>query len=120
MLNYQQQLHSIPVGNAGNFYYAASTMPSVTSNASGPGSGAAHTLASIEATYAAPPGQPVELEEKLHQASYVKDKEITNRRELEKMHRFTVDNLIELKQDAFAKSKLSMELANNFGKIQFI
>ncbi|EDW10512.2 uncharacterized protein Dmoj_GI21136 [Drosophila mojavensis] len=92
MLNYQQQLHSIPVGGAGNFYYAASTMP--------------------EATYAAP---PLELDEKLHQASYVKDKEIANRRELDKMHRFSVDNLIELKQDAFAKSKLSMELANNFG-----
>ncbi|XP_017961802.1 retinal homeobox protein Rx1 [Drosophila navojoa] len=114
MLNYQQQLHSIPVGGAGNFYYAASTMPSATSSASGPGSGPAHTLATSEAAYAAPPAPPLELDEKLHQAAYVKDKEIANRRELDKMHRFSVDNLIELKQDAFAKSKLSMELANNF------
>lgn len=120
MLNYQQQLHSIPVGSAGNFYYAASTMPSATSNASGPGSGPAHTLASSEATYAPPPAPPLELDEKLHQAAYVKDKEIANRRELDKMHRFSVDNLIELKQDAFAKSKLTMELANNFGKLDSI
>ncbi|XP_030566440.1 ALX homeobox protein 1 [Drosophila novamexicana] len=97
MLNYQQQLHSIPVGNAGNFYYAATTMPSVASTTSAPGSGAsaAHTLSS---------------------EGYAKDKEIANRRELDKMHRFSVDNLIELKQDAFGKSKLTVELSNNFGK----
>ncbi|XP_064536160.1 homeobox protein prophet of Pit-1 [Drosophila montana] len=116
MLNYQQQLHSIPVGNAGNFYYAATTMPSVASTASAPGSGAsaARTLPSVDAAYAAQ-AQPVELEQKLHQEGYAKDKDIANRRELDKMHRFSVDNLIELKQDAFGKSKLTMELPNNFG-----
>lgn len=118
MLNYQQQLHSIPVGNAGNFYYAATTMPSVASTTSAPGSGAsaAHTLSSVDAAYTAQP-QTVELEQKLHQEGYAKDKEIANRRELDKMHRFSVDNLIELKQDAFGKSKLTMELSNNFGKV---
>lgn len=119
MLNYQQQLHSLPVGNAGNFYYAATTMPSAGHNSSGPGSGSgAASLPHPEATYNVQP-QPIELEQKLHHetGAYEKDKHVsTHRRELDKMHRFSVDNLIELKQDAYAKSKMPLELSNSFGK----
>lgn len=32
------------------------------------------------------------------------------------MHRFSVDNLIELKHDGYGKSKLAMELNNNYGE----
>ncbi|KAH8298407.1 hypothetical protein KR044_001940 [Drosophila immigrans] len=123
MLNYQQQLHSLPAGNAGNFYYAAATsaMPSAASNSSGPESASAaaslpHSLPSVEVTYPSEP-HPMELEQKLHDASYSKDKHSAHRRELDKIHRFSVDNLIELKQDAFAKSKLPLELSNNFPKL---
>ncbi|KAM8713614.1 hypothetical protein ACLKA7_013866 [Drosophila subpalustris] len=119
MLNYQQQLHSLPVGNAGNFYYAASTMPSASPNSSGHGpvsapASASHALSSVEVAFASQP-QTIELEQKLQDTSYNKDKHGTNRRELDKMHRFSVDNLIELKQDAYAKSKMPLELTNNFG-----
>ncbi|KAH8354953.1 hypothetical protein KR093_002908 [Drosophila rubida] len=120
MLNYQQQLHSLPVGNAGNFYYAAtSSLPSAASNSSGADSGSAsaalpHSLASVEVAYPSQP-HPMELEQKLHDASYAKDKHTANRRELDKMHRFSVDNLIELKQDTYAKSKMPLELSSNFG-----
>ncbi|XP_034107065.1 ALX homeobox protein 1 [Drosophila albomicans] len=126
MLNYQQQLHSLPVGNAGNFYYAAtSAIPSAASNPSGPESASAsaaasasvslpHSLSSAEVAYPSQP-HPMELEQKLHDGFYSKDKLSANRREFDKMHRFSVDNLIELKQDAHAKSKLPLEMSNNFG-----
>jgi len=124
MLNYQQQLHSLPVGNAGNFYYASSAMPSAATNSSGLGAGAGAgtgsgpatvSLSSVEVAYASQP-QPMELEQKLHDGSFNKDKHSTNQRDLGKMHRFSVDNLIELKQDAYAKRKMPLELTNSFGK----
>ncbi|EDV98349.1 homeobox protein ceh-17 [Drosophila grimshawi] len=119
MLNYQQhQLHSLPVGNPSSFYYAASTMPpaAASSAASGPVSVApANNLTSVDSTAAAyqPQSEPAELN-----AAFAKDKDIiANHRELDKMHRFSVDNLIELKQDGYAKSKMRMELTNTFGGV---
>lgn len=96
-------------------------MPPAGHNSSGPASASgAATLPHPEAAYNVQP-QAMELEQKLHQhetAGYAKDKHVSaaHRRELEKMHRFSVDNLIELKQDAYAKSKAPLELTNSFGK----
>lgn len=124
MLNYQQQLHSLPVGNHGNFYYAATTMPSAGHNSSGPASasGTASLPHHPEAAYNVQP-QSMEQGQKVHHheaTAYAKDKHVSassHRRELDKMHRFSVDNLIELKQDVYAKGKISLELSNSFGKL---
>ncbi|XP_017148106.1 paired mesoderm homeobox protein 2 [Drosophila miranda] len=93
MLNYQPQLHSLPVGNASNFYY---------------GPTGSHPLAAAGESYPSHPSHNLDAEQKLH------DRDGTAR-DLEKMHRFSVDNLIELKHDVYAKGKLSMEISNNYG-----
>ncbi|XP_033252279.1 retinal homeobox protein Rx2-like [Drosophila miranda] len=93
MLNYQPQLHSLPVGNASNFYY---------------GPTGSHPLAAAGESYPSHPSHNLDAEEKLH------DRDGTAR-DLDKMHRFSVDNLIELKHDVYAKGKLSMEISNNYG-----
>ncbi|KAH8401185.1 hypothetical protein KR009_003547 [Drosophila setifemur] len=95
MLNYQQQLHSLPVGNPGNFYY---------------GPTGSHSLTVSGEVYPSHPSHNLESEDKLN------DRE-SSVRELDKLHRFSVDNLIELKHDAYGKGKLSMELSNNFGEL---
>ncbi|XP_033150911.1 paired mesoderm homeobox protein 1 [Drosophila busckii] len=92
MLNYQQQLHTLPVGNASNFYYAPAAAATTASSSLPPAQ-----------------SQPIELESKLQESPFAKDKHSSHRRDLEQMHRFSVDNLIE------AKSKMSMELNDNFG-----
>ncbi|KAH8327153.1 hypothetical protein KR074_005053 [Drosophila pseudoananassae] len=88
MLNYQ---HSLPVGNPGNYYY---------------GPTGSHSLAVSAEAY---PSQNIDSEDKLIDPE-------ASVRDLEKMHRFSVDNLIELKHDGYGKSKLSMELNNNYGE----
>ncbi|ALC41321.1 CG9876 [Drosophila busckii] len=115
MLNYQQQLHTLPVGNASNFYYAPAAA-ATTASSSLPSAAHAHANANANAsppanvTYASPAqSQPIELESKLQESPFAKDKHSSHRRDLEQMHRFSVDNLIE------AKSKMSMELNDNFG-----
>lgn len=92
MLNYQQQLHSLPVGNPGNFYYGLT---------------GSHSLAVSGDAYAA---HNLEPEDKLI------DREGPSARDLDKMHRFSVDNLIDMKHDGYAKGKLAMELNNNYGE----
>ncbi|KAH8305960.1 hypothetical protein KR018_007006 [Drosophila ironensis] len=95
MLNYQQQLHSLPVGNPGNFYYGPTGSHSVTVSGE---------------IYPSHPSHHPDPEDKLT------DRECpAGVRDLEKMHRFSVDNLIELKHDGYPKSKLSLELNNNYG-----
>ncbi|KAH8253853.1 hypothetical protein KR032_007120 [Drosophila birchii] len=96
MLNYQQQLHSLPVGNPGNFYY---------------GPTATHSLTVSGEAY---PAHTLEPEDKLN------DREgggPSSARDLDKMHRFSVNNLIDMKHDGYAKGKLAMELNNNYGPI---
>ncbi|EDX08315.1 paired mesoderm homeobox protein 2 [Drosophila simulans] len=87
MLNYQQQLHSLPVGNPGNFYYG----PTVSGE-----------------IYPSHQSLNLESEDKLE------DREESGR-SLDKMHRFSVDNIMEMKHDAYSKGKMAMELSGNFG-----
>ncbi|EDW73696.2 uncharacterized protein Dwil_GK19597 [Drosophila willistoni] len=86
MLNYQHSLS--PVGNPANFYYP----PTVDGE---------------------------EKHQQQQQQQHPSDSYLKNRcdkfRDLDKMHRFSVDNLIELKHDAYGKGKMSMELNNNYG-----
>ncbi|KAI8037493.1 hypothetical protein M5D96_009645 [Drosophila gunungcola] len=93
MLNYQQQLHSLPVGNPGNFYY---------------GPTGSHSLTVSGEVYPALQTQNLEATDKLT------DRE-GSARDLDKMHRFSVDNIMEMKHDTYPKGKLSMELNNNYG-----
>jgi len=37
---------------------------------------------------------------------------------MDKMHRFSVDNIMEMKHDAYAKGKIAMELNNNYGEFE--
>jgi len=37
---------------------------------------------------------------------------------MDKMHRFSVDNIMEMKHDAYAKGKIAMELNNNYGEFK--
>ncbi|XP_043643299.1 retina and anterior neural fold homeobox protein 2 [Drosophila teissieri] len=87
MLNYQQQLNSLPVGNPGNFYYSPSLSGEI---------------------YPSHQSHNLESEDKL-------DDREEGGRSLDKMHRFSVDNIMEMKHDAYSKGKLAMELSGNFG-----
>ncbi|XP_016927994.1 retina and anterior neural fold homeobox protein 2 [Drosophila suzukii] len=93
MLNYQQQLHSLPVGNPGNFYYGPS---------------GSHSLTVSGEVYPTHQSHNPESEDKLN------DHEDSTRN-MDKMHRFSVDNIMEMKHDAYAKGKIAMELNNNYG-----
>ncbi|XP_030388339.1 retinal homeobox protein Rx-B [Scaptodrosophila lebanonensis] len=111
MLNYQ---HALPVGSLGSngssFYYAsAPTAP--------PSSTSLHSLAINAGESNVSSYSPTQVEDTALDAAYAKDKlgSTSNVRDLDKMHRFSVGNLIELKQDAYVKNKLQMELNNNFG-----
>ncbi|XP_017077551.2 paired mesoderm homeobox protein 1 [Drosophila eugracilis] len=91
MLNYQQQLHSLPVGNPGNFYY---------------GPTGSHSLTVSGEVYPSHQSHNLESEDKLN------DRE-ESVRNMEKIHRFSVDNIMDMKHDAYAKGKIAMELNNN-------
>jgi len=69
MLNYQQQLHSLPVGNPGNFYYGPS---------------GSHSLTVSGEVYPTHQSHNPESEDKLN------DHEDSTRN-MDKMHRFSVD-----------------------------
>jgi len=96
MLNYQQQLHSLPVGNPGNFYYGPS---------------GSHSLTVSGEVYPTHQSHNPESEDKLN------DHEDSTRN-MDKMHRFSVDNIMEMKHDAYAKGKIAMELNNNYGEFE--
>jgi len=91
MLNYQQQLHSLPVGNPGNFYYGPTVSGEIY-----------------------PPHQSHNLESE----DKLEDREESGRN-LDKIHRFSVDNIMEMKHDAYSKGKMAMELSSNFGEFKW-